>query len=111
MRRLYLATKELDVMFISDKDLSVDAQGVKVEAVKFIEEEIKVNLIFDAISSIREIKSYSEVPEKWRDAFLWGTEDEETPADFLHKKSKNSETYREYLEAKEAYLRLKDIYE
>jgi hypothetical protein len=97
--KLYLST--ISIMFASN-----DANK-KHDAIIYFRENTQWHSYRDACDSVKEITSQQEVPEEWRHALIYGTEDEITPLDFLEKQqsqqSIDSPEYQEYLRLKEKY--------
>lgn len=93
MKKLYLATKTITAMFVSD------AKDSGVNASKFIAEEEKNR--FAKHIEIKEITTRQEIPKEWiGDAYLWGTEDEITAEGWISELGKE---YQEYLRLKAKY--------
>lgn len=95
--KLYYASKGIDVMFLSDADT---ASRLESDAIRFLKEEEK-NWIRPS-TSVKEITKARDVPENWREAFVWGTDDEISPLQFLND-PKNDPEYETYLRLKQKF--------
>lgn len=93
MKKLYLATKTITAMFVSN------AEDNGVNASRFIAEEEKNK--FAKHIEVKEIAANQEIPKEWRNgALLWGTEDEISAEDWI---SELGQEYQEYLRLKAKY--------
>jgi hypothetical protein len=97
MKKLYLANRNHSVMFLSNGD---EKELVMNDANHWMNEQDsyhtpKVELI--------EIKVPDQIPEEWRDGFIWGTNEEMTAAEFLQSINASNEEYQEYLRLKAKY--------
>lgn len=96
MKKVYYAKKEIDVVFLSDKE----GFALEKEANKFLIEESKNHKISPLL--IKELKTVSDVPNDWRDALIWGS-DEEEDLSVAEALSDPDPEYKEYLRLKEKY--------
>lgn len=93
VKRLYVATKTYEVVFVSESGLA----GVKSEAEEFMEEQ---NKTFEPPVEVKEITSKEEIPADWREDYtlIWGSDEEMNAAQFLE--GKGTSEYQEYLRLK-----------
>lgn len=92
-----MASKKIDVLFLSDTDCKTSLQK---DAKNFFKEEEK-NMVSDEIEIV-ELTHPDHVPEAWMgEALLWGTDEEITAVGFLSR-SKDPE-YERYLELKKEF--------
>jgi hypothetical protein len=103
MKKLYYARQIVDIMFLSDqkgRDLVSDAEEFLVE---------ELNNVVDGRLSIIEVTQASEVPQSWRDAIVWGQDDDDddgelTTIECLKKMaSKKDPEYKTYLKLKKKF--------
>lgn len=98
MKKLYHAKINVDVMFISDKVKF----PLRQEAEHYSQEELR-NLVPGRVV-IKEIKAVSEIPESWREAHIWGDDEERTPIEYLKAVAKEKDPeYKEYLRLKKKF--------
>lgn len=94
MKKLYLATKTITAMFLSDEEHKVK------DAKKFLAEEEK-NVWVDRNTQIQQINTEQEIPKEWQnDNLIWGSEDEISAAGWLYELG---EEYQTYLRLKAKY--------
>jgi len=95
-RKLYIATKNVTTMFLSNKtdmDLEKEARG-------FLSEEETVTI--PKTLTINEVTCRRDIPDDWRGfALLWGTDNEITASDFLSQEE--DPEYIQYLQLKKKY--------
>lgn len=72
MKKLYYATKGMDVVFAS----AANGEALQKEAEKFLKEEEESNHFFK--TEIKEVKSIEDVSENWRvtGTLIWGVDGE-----------------------------------
>lgn len=100
MKKLYLAKRTVNVIFVSDTD---NPNILPLEAASYLKEEER-NDVFPRIE-IEEVTQSEQIPPEWRNgSLIWGTDDDSTAQGFLDCVSKNGNQYQEY-------LRLKAIFE
>jgi hypothetical protein len=99
MKKLYYARQVTDVMFVSDKE----GRALKKEADSFIQEE--THNVVNGRLVINEVTMASEVPDSWRDAIVWGQDDDElNPIQYLKQiAKKNDPEYKEYIRLKKKF--------
>lgn len=93
IKRLYVAIRAHEVVFVSSSDES----SLKDEAKKFLKEQDKY---FQPNIEVKEITSKEEIPKDWRENYtlIWGSNEEMSASQFLD--SVGSFEYQEYLRLK-----------
>lgn len=100
-KKLYRASQAYDVLFACEP-----SEHLRSVARKFLIEEDRYNNKENI--SIVEITDESEIPEAWKNALIWGCDEEMTPAIFLSEQKEFAKfDQKEY----EEFLRLKKIYQ
>lgn len=94
-KKLYKATLNMEVLF-----LAVAPHGPQLEKIAkgFIQDEM-MNRVAGRLT-VTDVDNMSQVPEDWRDAMLWGTDDDITPRAYFAEKDAE---YAEYLRLKEKF--------
>ena len=98
MKKLYLATRDHSVMFLSNLRRR---SGIMEEAHNWMDEQDSCHT---PQIELTEIKVLSQIPDDWKgNVFLWGTDDEITAEEFLKAVKANDSEFREYLRLKAKY--------
>lgn len=97
MLKLYIASQNINVMFVCDDS----TKNLQTEARHFLHEEERNGVPGRLV--IKEVVDLKDIPEDWVNCFLWGFDDDEvTPANFLAQKDAE---YAEYMRLKAKFER------
>lgn len=83
MKKVYYASKIIDVCFVADENLS--KKELKKKALEYLEEEEGYRLQTNKVSDLVEIKSAKEIPDEWKNALIWGIQEEITVKEYFLK--------------------------
>lgn len=97
-KKLYRASQAYDVLFACEP-----SEHLRSVARKFLIEEDRYNNKENI--SIEEITDESEIPEAWKNAIIWGCDEEMTPVIFLSEQKTvfDQKEYEEFLRLKKKY--------